>query len=399
MHVLTVNAGSSSLKFSIYDIGDSERLLVSGMIDRIGVGDGALRASDGLGRPLAHVPLDLKDHNAAIQALLNWLGSNGAHGGGEGINAVGHRIVHGGAWHSRPERVTPALIALLKELVALAPDHLPQEIAAIEAIGRLYPQATQVACFDTAFHRDMPRVAQLYGLPRSLYDEGVLRYGFHGISCQYILAELRAEAGGEVADGRLIVAHLGNGASMIATLGGKSMDVTMGFTPTSGLMMSTRCGDIDPAVVLYLLAEKGMSVDEVNNLLNHRAGLLGVSGTTSDMQDLLARESHDPAAAEAVALFCYQALKHLGALVAALGGLDTLVFTGGIGEHAPAIRGRICEAVSFLGITLDDGSNKANAPVISTHGSAITVRVMKTNEELMIARDTSRVARQGGQHD
>jgi acetate kinase len=249
-----------------------------------------------------------------------------------------------------------------------------------------------VACFDTAFHRHMPHIAQIYALPRHFWHEGVLRYGFHGLSYEYIMQELMREAGPEVASGRVVIAHLGNGASMAAVLGGKSVDTTMGLTPTGGLVMSTRSGDLDPGVILYLLEEKRMRPSTLNDLLNQHAGLLGVSGTTSDMEDLLSQEAKNPHAAVAVDLFCYQAKKYLGALAAVLGGLDTLIFTGGIGENAAPVRWRICQDTEFLGIRLDASRNDANAPIISRSDSPASVRVMRTDEELMIARHTYTLA-------
>jgi acetate kinase len=389
--ILTINSGSSSVKFALYRMTGSEQLQLHGLIERIGVGHGLFHAEDEAGRTLTEDQLPLPDHDAALQALLGWLGS---HEGGCTVDAVGHRVVHGGAKHSQPERVTPELMAALRELIPLAPDHLPHEIKAIEAVERHYPASQQVACFDTAFHRQMPELAQVYALPRGPEFRDVIRYGFHGLSCEYIMGELRAEAGDETADGRVIVAHLGNGASIIALRGGRSVDTTMGFTPTGGLVMSTRSGDLDPSVVLYLIEEKGLSPADVRDLLNHRSGLLGLSGQTSDMRDLLEREATDARAALAVALFCYQATKFLGALAAALGGLDTLIFTGGIGENAAAIRRRICEKVGFLGLRLDPDRNDASAPIISRDDSPVSARVMKTDEELMIARHTYRVVRE-----
>ena len=275
----------------------------------------------------------------------------------------------------------------------IAPDHLPQSIQAMQAAVKAYPNLPQVACFDTAFHRHMPRIAQLYPLPRHFADEGVIRYGFHGLSYEYIMQELRAMAPQE-AEGRVLIAHLGNGASMAAVRGGIGIDTTMGFTPAGGLMMGTRTGDLDPGVLLYLLAERGMTPAALNELVNRQAGLLGVSGISADMRDLLERESADGHAAEAVALFCYQAKKYLGALAAVLGGLDTLVFTGGIGEHAASVRLRICEGLEFLGIRIDPRRNEAHAPVISREGSSATVRVMQTDEDLMIARHTRELMEQ-----
>jgi acetate kinase len=379
------------VKFALYHMTGSEQLQLHGLIERIGVGHGLFHAKDEAGRTLTEDQLPLLGHDAALQALLGWLGS---HEGGHGVDAVGHRVVHGGAKHSQPERITPELVATLSELIPLAPDHLPHEIKAIEAVERHYPASQQVACFDTAFHRQMPELAQVYALPQGPESEGIIRYGFHGLSCEYLLSELRARAGNAVADGRVVIAHLGNGASMVALREGRSLDTTMGFTPTGGLVMSTRSGDLDPSVVLSLIEEKGLSPAEVRDLLNHRSGLLGLSGRTSDMRDLLEREATEARAALAVGLFCYQATKFLGALAAVLGGIDTLVFTGGIGENASAIRWRICENMGFLGLRLDPDRNDASAPVISRDDSPVTARVMRTDEELMIARHTYRIVRE-----
>jgi acetate kinase len=257
-------------------------------------------------------------------------------------------------------------------------------------VGRAYPAVPQVACFDTAFHSRMPRVARLYALPRRLAEEGIIRYGFHGLSYEYVMEELR-RLEPEAAAGRVVVAHLGNGASMAAVRGGVGVDTTMGFTPTGGLVMGTRSGDLDPSVPLYLLGERGLTPAEVSDLLNKQAGLQGVSGTSADMRDLLDREPDDRRAAEAVALFCYQAKKFLGALAAALGGLDALVFTGGIGEHSATVRERVCEGLEFLGIRLDPDRNGAHSPVISSDATAVTVRVVPTDEDLMVARHTRRL--------
>jgi len=286
------------------------------------------------------------------------------------------------------------VVADLRALVPIDPNHLPQAIAAIEAVVRAYPAVPQVVCFDTAFHSRMPRVARLYALPRDLAEGGVVRYGFHGLSYEYVVGELRRLDRGAY-DGRVVVAHLGNGASMAAVRGGVGVDTTMGFTSTGGLVMGTRSGDLDPGVPLFLLEERGMSPTEVSDLVNKQAGLLGVSGTSADMRDLLEREAYDGRAAEAVALFCYQAKKFLGALAAALGGLDALVFTGGIGEHAAPVRERVCEGLGFIGIRLDPDRNAAHAPVISSDDAAVTVRVVPTDEDLMVARHTRRLIEQG----
>ena len=384
-NILTVNSGSSSIKFSLYALGETERLILRGELGRIGVSQGFLQVKNHDGKEISHKVLSLPDHETALKTLFAWLQG---HAVGKDLNAVGHRLVHGGAAHVKPQLVSPALIEDLKKLVPLAPDHLPDEILGLEAVHRLSPDLPQVACFDTAFHRSMPEVAQRFALPRPLYHEGLRRYGFHGLSYEYILQELAQEAGVPAAQGRLIVAHLGNGASMAAIEDGRSLDTTMGLTPAGGLVMSTRSGDLDPGVILYLLQEKGMTPAAINHLINQQAGLLGTSGISSDMQDLLVQKNTNPDAALAVELFCYQARKFVGAFAAALGGLDTFIFTGGIGENSAAIRAQICEPLEFLGIHLDLGLNEGNSPVISRRASPVVVRVMKTNEELMIARHT-----------
>jgi acetate kinase len=384
-HILTINSGSSSIKFSLYVLGETEDLVLKGDLDRIGVGHGVFQARDNQGRQLAAQELELPDHDAALKTLFAWLEG---HAAGQNLHGVGHRLVHGGAAHVQPQRVSPALLKDLKLLIPLAPDHLPHEIKALEGVRRHFPDLVQVACFDTAFHRRMPEVAQRYALPGSFTREGLQRYGFHGLSYEYITQELAREAGSPEAPGKLIIAHLGNGASLAAIEGGRSLDTTMGLTPAGGLVMSTRSGDLDPGVILYLLQEKKMTPAAVNHLINHQAGLLGVSGLSPDMQDLLAQEETQAAAALAVELFCYQARKFVGALAAVLGGLDTLVFTGGIGENSAVIRTRICAPLKFLGLRLDPDLNRQNDPVISEKDSPVTVRVIKTNEELMLARHT-----------
>jgi acetate kinase len=383
--ILTINSGSSSVKFALYHMGDSEALALSGSVERIGLRASRFTVQDANGEVLADEHDDLPDHDAAFRMLFKWLETDPR---SRKLDAVGHRVVHGGPDHRQPQMVTIPLVARLAGLVSLASDHLPHEIKAIRAVDRIYPGMKQVACFDTAFHRDMPALAQIYALPRHYERLGVIRYGFHGLSYEYIMQELRKEAGPEVADGRVIIAHLGNGASMAAVRGGKGVETTMGLTPTGGLVMSTRSGDLDPGVVLYLLEDRHMRVASARDLLTEHAGLLAVSGVSSDMKDLLDLEKRNAAAAEAVALFCYQAKKYVGALAAALGGLDTFIFTAGIGENAPAIRWRICEGLEFLGIRLDAERNDGNAAVISRDDSPVTVRVMKTNEDLMIARHT-----------
>lgn len=299
--------------------------------------------------------------------------------------AIGHRVVHGGHRYSEPQRLTHDVMSELRRLSPYDPEHMPAEIELIETISRRFPTLPQVACFDTAFHRDMPRVARLLPIPRRYEADGVRRYGFHGLSYAYLMEELRRIAPHE-AQGRVILAHLGNGASLAAVRGGKSIDTSMGFTPTAGLPMSTRSGDLDPGLASYLSRTEGMTVEQFHTMVNQQSGLLGVSETSSDLRDLLASEHHDPRAAEAVALFCYQAKKWIGAFAAALGGLDTLVFSAGIGENSSVIRSRICEGLGFLGVAVDEASNRAGASVISKEGSGVTVRVIPTDEESQIAR-------------
>jgi acetate kinase len=392
--LLTINTGSSSLKAALYRLWEdtTETPEIRAEASRIGGRGGGLRLADARGETLEECPDDLPDHIAALDALLSRLRDRGLDR--DDLAAVGHRIVHGGDRHREPQRVASELVADLRALVPIDPNHLPQAIAAIEAVDRAYPAVPQVACFDTAFHSRMPRVARIYALPTRLAQEGIIRYGFHGLSYEYVMEELCSLEPG-AAIGRVVVAHLGNGASMAAVRGGIGVDTTMGFTPTGGLVMGTRSGDLDPSVPLFLLEERGMSPTEVSDLLNKQAGLLGVSGTSADMRDLLDREAYDGRAAEAVALFCYQAKKFLGALAAALGGLDALVFTGGIGEHSATVRERICEGLWFLGIRLDPERNAAHAPVISTDDAAVTVRVVPTDEDLMVARHTRRLIEQG----
>ncbi len=381
-HILTINSGSSSIKFSLYVLGQTERLVVKGELGRIELSQGFLKVFDHEGQKLTARELPLPDHETAFKTLFDWLQG---HEVGKDLDAIGHRLVHGGAAHIRPQLVTPELLADLQLLRPLAPDHLPHEIKGLMAVQRHFPKVPQAACFDTAFHRRMPKVAQRYALPASVAGEELLHYGFHGLSYEYLTQELARK---KVAYGKLIIAHLGNGASMAAIENGRSLDTTMGMTPTGGLVMGTRSGDLDPGVVLYLLREKGLAPARVNQMLNHQAGLLGISGISADMQDLLAQEDQKASAALAVEMFCYQARKFAGALAAALGGLNTFVFAGGIGENSPAIRARICAPLAFLGLSLDQELNEKNAPLISTNDSAVAVRVMQTNEELMVARHT-----------
>jgi len=312
--------------------------------------------------------------------------------GFESVRAVGHRVVHG-MKHTAPELVTPELLDELHRISTNDPDHLPREIELIETFRERHPKLPQVACFDTAFHRTMPRVAQLLPIPRRFDAKGVQRYGFHGLSYAYLMEELARLGDPAATTGCVILAHLGNGASLAAVCDGKSIDTSMGFTPAAGLVMSTRSGDLDPGLVSFMARSEEMTASQFDHMINHESGLLGVSETSSDMRDLLAREAGDVRAAEAVALFCYQVKKWIGAFAAALGGLDTVVFAGGIGENAPIVRSRICDGLGFLRIELNKARNAENAGVISMHTSRATVRVIRTDEEQMIARSVCRVLR------
>jgi acetate kinase len=336
----------------------------------------------------------IPDHPAAVSLLMDWIQQRIERAV---LTAVGHRVVYGGPKYREPQRITPVMIEELRQLSPFDPEHLPEEILLAEAFQSRFPDLAQVACFDTAFHHDMPRVARLLPIPRRYDARGVQRYGFHGLSYAFLMQELERLAGANAAHGRVILAHLGNGASMAAVRNGRSIDTTMAFTPAAGLVMSTRSGDVDPGLVSFLSRSEQMSAAQFDRTVNHESGLLGVSETSSDMRDLLARETEDVRAAEAVALFCYQAKKWIGAYAAALGGLDTLVFAGGIGENAPPVRARICEGLGFLGIELSESRNAEAASVISTDASRATVRVIRTDEELMIARSVARILGLGAQ--
>jgi acetate kinase len=386
-YLLTINTGSSSLKAALYRLGEKESCELFAEAERIGSSHSLLRFQNARGDTSEEKRVELPDHDTALRVLLDRLRLGGLD---RGLVAVGHRIVHGGERYREPRQIAAEVLDYLRALVPADPEHMPQSLAAIEAISRAYPEVPQVACFDTAFHSRMPRVARLYALPRWVAEVGVVRYGFHGLSCEYIMEQLRA-ADRASADGRVVIAHLGNGASMTAVRDGVGVDTTMGFTPTGGLVMGTRSGDLDPGVLLHLLLSTGMTPTEIGELVNREAGLLGVSGKSADMRDLLRREAQGSQAAEAVSLFCYQAKKFLGALAAVLGGVDTLVFTGGIGEHAAPVRWRICEGLEFLGIRLSSHRNAAHAPIISFDDNPVTVRVMRTDEDLMIARHTRRL--------
>jgi acetate kinase len=407
-YILTINGGSSSVKFALFEAGGELKQISVGKVQRLSVVD-----SGAYGRQ-------------AADGLLEWLKPIAEL---KDIAAIGHRIVHGGPKYLEHVQITPEVLDELRSISPIDPDHLPGEIALIEAMGKYFPGVPQVACFDTVFHRDMPQVAKLLPIPKEYGEQGVRRYGFHGLSYAYLMEELgrqqQAAGSGQQAAldhasttghqppaashqqrpaERVILAHLGNGCSMAAVNGGKSIDTTMAFTPTAGLMMGTRCGDLDPGVLVYLMRQEKMDADQIDALVNKKSGLLGVSGISSDMRDLLAKQTENPQAVEAVELFCYMARKWVGALAAALNGLDTLVFSGGIGENAAEVRSRICSGLEHLGVQIDavrnnerddakaeGGGLKAEGRIISADDAQVTVRVIPTDEEIMIARIVERI--------
>ncbi len=386
--ILTINGGSSSIKVALFEPSDLLQRILAGGIERIGLPKTTfvvkgLNKADNFNRSVTAA-----NHTVAVEILMDWIEQRIPRGE---LIAVGHRVVHGGPKYSEPQRITKEMIEELHQLQPFDPEHLPEEILLTEAFHRRFPDLVQIACFDTAFHHDLPRVAQLLPIPRRYEAKGVRRYGFHGLSYAFLIEELARLAGPQAARGRVILAHLGNGASLAAVQDGKSVDTSMGLTPTAGVPMSTRSGDLDPGLVWYLSRTEKMTAKKFNEMVNFESGLLGVSETSSDMHDLLVHETTDVRAAEAVALFCYQVKKWIGAFAAALGGLDTLVFAGGIGENAPAVRAGICDGLGFLGIELDEKQNGAGAAVISTQASRVAVRVIHTDEEWMIAKTVCRV--------
>lgn len=386
--ILILNAGSSSLKFSVYVGAPRLELLCRGQVEPIGATP-VFRAFDAGGRLVAEKAWSKSDaisHAGAVAYLLSWAGSEVLHG--HRLIAAGHRVVHGGPRYARPVRVDAEVVDNLKALTPLAPLHMPHNIAAIEAVGEAAPALPQVACFDTAFHRTMPQVAQTFALPRKYTEAGVRRYGFHGLSYEYV-AQVLKDIDPRAAKGRTIVAHLGNGASMCAMEGGRSIATTMGLSALDGLVMGTRCGSIDPGVLLYLGLHEKLGMQELLHMLHQRCGLLGVSGISGDMRTLLG--SDDLHAREAVELFIYRAAREIGSLAAALGGLDALVFTGGIGENSAPVRAGICKASAWLGVELDETANQRSGPGIGRGGARVAAWVIPTNEELMIARHTASV--------
>jgi acetate kinase len=391
-YILTINGGSSSIKFALFEVGHSLQRMLGGGIERIGQSEATLRVR-GLGSTDNFSRLvSAANHTTAVGILMDWVKQRLD---SDALAAVGHRLVQGGPKYCEPQLIDDEVINEVRRLVVFDPEHLPEEILLIEAVRRRFQDMPQVACFDTAFHHDMPRVAQLLPIPRRYGAQGLRRYGFHGLSYEFLLGELAVQAGTEAAQGRVILAHLGNGASLAAVHHGKSVDTSMGFTPTSGLPMSTRSGDLDPGLAGYLARTEEMSSKQFNDMVTTKSGLLGVSETCSDMHDLLDLEAKDLRAAEAVALFCYQVSKWIGAFAAVLGGLDTLVFAGGIGENASIVRKRICDGLGFLGVEMDLQRNAQHASVISSDAGRVKVRVIHTDEELVIAKSVTRVLNLG----
>jgi len=387
-YILTVNAGSSSIKLALFEVNDTPKRSFEAVIENIGQPSSSFivkgeAASDNLSKSIV-----APDHAAAAEILVGWLKQQVP---SDTISAIGHRIVHGGPKYYKPQVIDEQVMADLGELTLFDPEHLPIEIQLIKTLEKLFPNVKQVACFDTAFHHDLPNQAQLLPIPRHYKAQGIRRYGFHGLSYEFVMQKLKHIDGPDAANGRLILAHLGNGVSLTAVHHGKSIDTTMGLTPASGVPMSARSGDLDPGLVLYLARSEGLDADQFNNLVNFRSGLLGISETTSDMKELLEHEADDDRAKEAIELFCYQIKKSIGSLAAALGGLDTLVFTGGMGENAPKIRARICAGLEFLGIEIEEARNASNDSLISAGSGTVVARVIHTDESSMIAQNVQQL--------
>ncbi len=377
-----INAGSSSIKMALYEINDEPVLKLSGKIENIGTGNSKLVVKQNDVKK--EVEINATDFHSATLSFIDWLEKQSWF---ENVKAIGHRIVHG-MHHTKPEVVTDDLLNELNNIIDYDPDHLPGEIEIIQQLKQKHPNLLQVACFDTAFHTTIPAVAKTFAIPKDYYEEGIQRYGFHGISYSYLMQELKKKNDTED-KGRIILAHLGNGASIAAVKEGKCIDTSMGFTPAGGIVMSSRSGDIDPGVAWFLM-QKGMDAKAFNELINHQSGLLGISGISSDMQQLLQQKNNKDAAL-AIHIFCYQIKKYIGGYTAALGGLDILVFSGGIGENAPEIRTRICKDFAYLNIQLDEEKNNKNEWQISNYESRVKVYIIPTNEELMIAKDTMQI--------
>ena len=379
--ILTINGGSSSIKFALYKRGNELHQLFSGAIENIGTGEPQFKFHPSAANLSQSQYIKVVGHADAANYLIDFLENEE---GFKSVIAIGYRVVHG-MDHTLPTEINDELIEELKQISPYTPEHLPSEITLIEVFRKRFPHAIQIACFDTSFHSSMPLLAKLLPIPRRYYGQGIQRYGFHGLSYAWIMDELKRLEDGAADHGKIIIAHLGNGASMVAIKDGKSIDTSMGFTPTAGLMMGTRTGDLDPGLVLYLMETESLTLNQFSQLVNHQSGLLGVSEISADMRELIRRQHTDSQAAEAIELFCYQSKKWIGSFAAVLDGLDTLIFTGGIGENSPEVRERVCHGLTFLGIELNEKRNRENEAVISSENSLISVRVIKTNEELMIA--------------
>lgn len=382
--ILVINTGSSSLKFGLYaEQNGDEAVQFDGLADGVGQSEGTLQVKDARGHMVRSEPLNFASRHDALAHAAAWLRELSS---GKPI-AIGHRVVHGGPRLTQHQRITPEVIADLKACIHFAPLHIPMALQLIEEAGRTYPDVPQFACFDTAFHCTMPDVAKRFPLSKELFEDGIRRYGFHGLSYESILQQL-----GDRLEKRTVIAHLGSGASLVAVLNGKSVDTSMGLTPTGGIPMATRTGDLDPGVLLYLNRAKGMDVDSLEKLLNHDAGLKALSGGTSDMRNLQdAAKSGDEAAQLAVEIFCRAIRKTIAAYASVLGGLDMLIFAGGIGEHSSLVRKQVCDGLTFLGLAVDANANAANAPTISTAESSASIRVVTSQEDLQIARHCRRM--------
>jgi len=381
-YIISINGGSSSIKFALYKIEEQLIEVFHGEIENMGTQNAKISSTSSGTQQKKTVNIQSGDRDEAIRHFIDWLEKQE---GFDLVIAIGHRIVHG-MKHIEPEIISPELIKELKEISAFDPEHLPEEIKLIEIFSKCYPSLKQIACFDTSFHTSMPTVAKLVAIPRRYYDKGIQRYGFHGLSYTYLLEELKRVCGNETAKGKIILAHLGNGASLAAVKDGISIDTSMGFTPTSGIPMGTRTGDLDPGVAWYLMEHEQLAPTQFNALINHESGLLGISETSSDMRTLLEIEGTDERAREAIEMFCYQAKKCIGAYTAVLGGLDVLVFSGGIGEHSSEVRRRICVNLGFLGIDMDEYKNRRNEFTVSTDTSNVKILVIRTNEEFIMAK-------------
>lgn len=386
-HVLVINGGSSSIKFALYENCELLNLLLSGQIENIGAKNILFYFLTGENSKKTNIDIQASGFDSAIKTLITWLENQVDF---DSIKGIGHRVVHG-MEHTEPEIITATLLDDLKEISNYDPDHLPEEIKLITTFQKRFPRLTQIACFDTSFHTTMPKVAKLLAIPRRFNRMGIHRFGFHGISYAYLMEQLKLLEGDPTLREKVVLAHLGSGASLAAVKDGKSIDTSMGFSPSSGIPMGSRTGDLDPGVAWYLMKAEKLSLSQFNNLINHQSGLLGISETSSDMQQLIKIQEKDSRAKEAVELFCYQAKKWIGSFAAALNGINTLVFSGGIGENSPEVRERICEGLQFLGIELDKEENLRSAPIISADTATVCVRVIKTNEELMIAKSVCNI--------